>query len=258
MRALAPLLLSAAALAAPAAAQDTPEAWISRMAAVAEKPVETKQSMKFFIRGTEVTMNSDLLFLDDKHFAIVADIETYWPEQEQRVRTRRRTIGDGKKQWNEMTNLETGQGRHQEMSFEQVAALSKKDLYQGKVHPLQQLLVMLDYTDPEEIAAAGDLLTLTATISEEGKGKLVPMLGGVVPKELIIEIDRKTAFPRSWQIRRFTGETVLRMDFAEVRFPEPEKIDRARFVFRPAGEIIEPPAEGGAADGDQPRDQGQE
>ncbi len=260
MKLLPSLLLATGLCAVPASAQETPEAWLSRLTAVANKPVETKQEMKFFIRGTEVSMKSELLFLDDKHFAVVSNIETYWPEQKQRVRTRRRTIGDGEKMWNEQTNLESGLGRHQEMSFDQVKAMSKNDLYRGKVHPVQQLLALLDQTEPDQVEEGEGMVTLTCMVNEEGKGKLVPMLGGVVPKEVVVEIDRKTGFPRSWQIRRYTGETVLSMSFPEVKFPEPKEIDRERFVFRPAGEIIadaEPAAEeAGGADNKNQQDQG--
>ncbi|MBC8328073.1 MAG: hypothetical protein ISR76_08790 [Planctomycetes bacterium] len=238
MKWLTPAVFLAAGLAAaPAFSQETPEAWISRLSAVSTKPVEVKQAMKLLIRGAEITGQGELLYLDDKHFATRMEMETFWPEQDKRARMIRRTVGDGQKQWNEMTSVETGQGAVQDLSFEQVKAQAKGDIYEGRINPAQQLLALLEYTDPQSVVLGEDTVELVADITEAGKSKLVPMLGGVVPKKLVVELDRKTGFPRSWKIQRYIGDTVLSFTYTDVRFPEAKKIDPERFVFRPSGEV---------------------
>ncbi|RMH00851.1 MAG: hypothetical protein D6702_12905 [Planctomycetota bacterium] len=240
---LLPALAVPAALAALAApnltAQETAEAWLARLKAVSDKPVELVQTMEMTYRGTKMTSRAELLYLDATHYANRAEIETYWPEQDQRMVRIMRTVGDGEKQWNEMTLPATGQGAVQELTFEQVREQARGSILAGRVHPGQQLLALLDYTEPDEVQLGDDSVTLVAAVTEAGKSKLVPMLAGVVPKEVEVVLDRKTGFLRSWKLRRFTGETVLSLTVTDVRFPDPAKIDRRRFVFEPSGEIEE-------------------
>ena len=249
MKPLAPLILLAAGLAAaPGLAQETPEAWVSRLAAVSKKPVELEQGMTMTYRGTERVGEGELLFLDAEHFAIRMAVTITWPDQDQKVHTLRRTLGDGAKQWNEVTNLDTGEGMVQDLPFAQVKAFAKGDVFQGRVHPAQQLLALLNYTGEQTVELSEDSVELVAEVSEQGKSKMVPLLGGVVPKKIVVVLDRETGFPRSWKIQRFTGETVLGYTFTKVRFPEADKIDRKRFVFVPTGKV-EPVVSGADADG---------
>lgn len=239
------------ALAPALPAQDTPEAWLARLAAISSRPVSLHQAMAMNLPGAQVSGEGDGIFLDETHFALRMDTETFWPngegaDDDVRRAAFHRSIGDGAKLWNEIGDPLTGRCQVQSLGFDQVAVVSKSELYQGKTHPIQQLLKVLDLVEPDRVEVAEGVATLICKFTEEGKARLVPQFrGSGVPKELVIVLDAETSFPRSWTIRGFR-ETMLRMDFTKVEFLDPEKVDRETFVFHPSGEAAALPGDAAA------------
>ncbi len=220
--------------AAPARAQDKPEAWVAKLQAIAEKPVEADFTKLIVLNHETRVSKGHLLFLDRDHFRIALHLRATSPAWKGKAaETDLLNLADGKTLWMAAIgpDLPEGQVRKQSLVEAHEHEVGKKK--PPALDPVSQLLAALEDTTLESVEVGPDKVVLKALYTEDAKVRLVPQFRGGIPNRLVAELDPKTAFPRSWKVNS-NMKTIAKNTYSAVHFVVPEEVDPELFQFEGA------------------------
>ena len=226
-------------------AQDTPEAWLSRIAAAAERPVIADQEIEMFMTGVKSRGTGHLIIADRDHFRVEMTMTVEMKGMDSAVVSTSVNHGDGEHIWMENRHEASSYGRVGKLPLEEFrrAAVENDLTFRGSFHPARRLLDLAAYVRFEGVEHDTEKATVTlrGKVTEEGKSKMINEFRGGIPQELIVEVDAETGFPISYQLNRFNF-VLVSYRCSNIRHPDPSQIDMSQFRYElPEGmELTEP------------------
>jgi len=230
---LAPFLL--ALFSAPAIAQESPQAWLSRLNTVVSRPIEAKQSMTRDANGTTFITETSFLIADKNHFRVSTSQKIEGRDEQGEPVTsvvELLNVADGSWLWMQVTDPVSGQGQVRRVELKEMAGRAKAAGSNfTAMHPAAFILELCELVEFESVSLEKDRVILKANFSEDAKSKLIGGFRGGVPRTLTLVLDRQTAFPVHFTVDSY-HKVLVDCTFTDIIFVDLKKIDENEFVFK--------------------------
>ncbi|MCH2112004.1 MAG: hypothetical protein MK213_04035 [Planctomycetes bacterium] len=218
------------AFAAPTlSAQNSPEAWVSRLHALKKKPVTLSSLQTMERNGIQQSAVGTLAILDLDHFRVSTEMTISGKGMDHPIVRTMVNVGDGEYFW--MQAIEQGQSQVGRLPLNEWAERAKKSGGAfSSIHPVDFVLQLIEYVDLEEAKLDEKTVTLTGAFTEEAKSRLINDFRGGVPRTLTLVLDRETGFPASFEVRSYLLQLV-HTKYEDVKFPKAKEMDPKLFLF---------------------------
>ncbi len=231
---------------APSLAQESPEAWISRLNTVVDKPIEVHQEMMRDANGAKFTTKSDFVIADDKHFKVSTEQINEGPGDDGVIvksTVLLENLADGEWLWMKFTDPLSGQGQVRRVALKELGAkASAAGSNFTEIHPAGFIIQLSEMVDFEEVEKDETTVTLKGKFTEEAKTKMIGGFRGGIPRDLTLVLDLKTAFPISFKVDSY-HKVLIDGKFSKLKFLDVKKIDMKQFKFDiPKGVSFRDPA----------------
>lgn len=229
-----------AAAGGPASAQEPdrskPDYWLTKMQALVGQPVQADLELSGRSMMLKMTGSGRLVFADSGHFRMEQMLQQHVPNMPEPKSASILLVADGTTLWVEQNETYLKRPQVQKIPLRMVAQFQDPGSQYGfggtDADPVKQALQIVKSTDFASATVGNGEVVLRGQLKPEAVSALTEMLQED-PRELVLVLDEKTAFPIRRELIDARRETIQALVYRNVQHPPKDQIDPAQFAYAP-------------------------